>query len=369
MSLNNHIGIGKPWDLDRRLGGATILQPFTGKQKRGGWYTGTAHAVYKNISFIRSNKPDYVIILSGDHIYEMDYSKMVDYHQKKEAGLTIAAQPVDYDEASRFGILNYDDNMKITDFVEKPEKPTSNLASMGIYVFNTNDLLEVLEQHCTTENSDFGHHIIPPMIENSDVYAYEFNDYWRDVGTLKSFWKTNLELTDAIPSLNLYDENWKLHTRSQEKPPVKFGSSSKVEKSIVSNGSIINGHVENSVISPGVYIEKGALVKNSIIFNDTIVSSNSIINKSIIDKKVEIGRNCKIGYSQDLTPNHKKTDLLQNGLNVIAKKVTIPDNTAIKRNCRIHSYVSKENFKQNTIPSGSTISLKNNLQLIKKLKI
>ncbi len=359
MSLNKHIGIGKPWDLDRKLGGVTVLQPFTGKPDKaegGGWYEGTAHAVYKNISFIRRSDPDYVVILSGDHVYEMDYSKMVDYHEEKDAGLTIAAQPVPTEEASRFGILDHNQEMKITDFVEKPEDPPSNLASMGIYVFDADQLLRVLEEHCTQESSDFGHHIIPPMIENSDVYAYEYNGYWKDVGTLKAFWETNLELTEPIPELNLYDEKWKLHTRSEEKPPVKFGNSGSAARSLISNGSIINGRVENSVISPGVYIEEGAIVRDSIIFNDTVIRSNSIVDRTIIDKEVEIKANCRIGQGEDLTPNQDKPELLKSGLNVIAKRAVIPEGTVIARNCRVFSYVQEENFDGNEVPSGTTIT-------------
>lgn len=356
LSLNNHIGIGKPWDLDRKLGGATILQPFRGKPGSTDWYEGTAHAIYKNISFIENKDPEEVIILSGDHVYDMDYSKMVDYHRQKGADLTIAAQPVPIEDASRFGILDFQDDMRITDFVEKPENPPSNLASMGIYVFKKDALVKVLKQYCTEQDSDFGHHIIPPMIKNDNVFVYEFDDYWQDVGTLESYWKANLELTEPIPKLNLYNDDWKLHTRSEEKPPVKFGTNGSATKSLVSNGSIINGRVENSVISPGVYVEEGAVVKDSVIFNDTIIRSNSVVEKAIIDKEVEIMSNCRIGYGDDMTPNQDKPDLLYNGLNVIAKRATIPEGTTIGRNCRVFSYVGVDDFKNKEIASGSTIS-------------
>jgi len=356
LSLNNHIGIGKPWDLDRKLGGVTILQPFKGKPGSTDWYEGTAHAIYQNRSFIRNQDPDEVIILSGDHVYDMDYRKMIEYHRSKEADLTIAAQPVDIEDAHRFGILDYQEDMKITDFLEKPENPPSNLASMGIYVFDKDALMNVLEKYCSEEDSDFGHHIIPPMIENDKVYLYSFDDYWRDVGTLEAFWRTNLELTDPIPDLNLYDEEWKLFTRSEEKPPVKFGENGGTQKSLISNGAIINGRVENSVISPGVYIEEGAYVKDSIIFNDTIVRKNAEIEKSIIDKEVEIKANCKIGVGDDMTPNQEKPDLLNNGLNIIAKRATVPENTTIERNCRVFSYAAPADFDNDLIESGSTVS-------------
>lgn len=356
LSLNNHIGIGKPWDLDRKMGGVTILQPFRGKPGTTDWYEGTAHAIYKNMSFIENKDPEDVVILSGDHVYEMDYSKMVDYHREKGADLTIAAQPVPYEEANRFGILDYNDDMRITDFVEKPENPPSNLASMGIYVFKKEVLLDVLNKYCSEKDSDFGHHIIPPMIEKEGVYLYEFNDYWKDVGTLAAYWESSLELTDPVPSLNLYNTDFKLHTRSEEKPPVKFGKDASASKSLISNGSIINGEVHNSIISPGVYVEEGAVVKDSIIFNDSIIRSNSVIEKAIIDKEVEVMANCKIGYGDDYTPNKDKPELLENGLNVIAKRATIPEGTTINRNCRIFSYVGVDDFTSKEIASGSTIS-------------
>ncbi len=365
LSLNNHIGIGKPWDLDRKLGGVTILQPFKGKPGSTDWYEGTAHAIYQNRSFIRNQDPDEVIILSGDHVYDMDYRKMIEYHRSKDSDLTIAAQPVDIEDAHRFGILDYQEDMKITDFLEKPENPPSNLASMGIYVFDKDALLEVLEKYCSEEDSDFGHHIIPPMIENDKVYLYSFDDYWRDVGTLEAFWRTNLELTDPIPDLNLYDEDWKLFTRSEEKPPVKLGENGGTQKSLISNGAIINGRVENSVISPGVYIEEGAFVKDSIIFNDTVVRKNSEIEKSIIDKEVEIKANCKIGVGDDMTPNQEKPDLLNNGLNIIAKRATVPEDTTIERNCRIFSYAAPADFDSNIIKSGSTVSSEIGFKLAK----
>jgi len=353
LSLNDHIGIGKPWDLDRKYGGITILQPYTGKE--GGWYKGTAHAIYQNMSYLRSQDPEYVLILSGDHLYKMNYDKMVEDHIDRNADLTIAAQRVPQEDASRFGILDTDKTGKITDFLEKPENPPNNLASMGIYVFTTDALIKALNKYCSAEKSDFGHHVIPPMIKNNDVYAYEYEGYWRDVGTLKSFWKTNLSLTEPIPELNLYDEDWKIHTKSVEKPPVKFGPNSKTKSSLIANGAIINGIVENSVISPGVYIEENVVVRDSIIFNDTRIRKNTIIDKCLIDKEVDIGENCHIGFGNDQTPNDEKPDLLFNGLNIVAKRAVIPDNVQIGRNCRVMSYTRKKDFDEKNIESGSTI--------------
>ncbi len=353
LSLNDHIGIGKPWDLDRKYGGITILQPYTGKE--GGWYKGTAHAVYQNLSYLRSQDPEYVLILSGDHLYKMNYDKMVEEHIDRNADLTIAAQRVPKKDASRFGILNTDKTGKIIDFLEKPDNPPDNLASMGIYVFTTDVLIKALEKYCSADKSDFGHHVLPPMIDKNDVYAYEYEGYWRDVGTLDSFWETNLSLTDAMPELNLYEEGWRIHTKSVENPPVKFGPNSKTSNSLLSNGAIINGTVENSVISPGVYIEENVVVRDSVIFNNTVVRKNSVIDKAIIDKEVEIGENCHIGFGDDLTSNQEKPELLFNGLNIIAKRAIIPNNVQIGRNCRVMSYARPKDFDDKNIESGSTI--------------
>lgn len=353
LSLNDHIGIGKPWDLDRKYGGITILQPHTGKE--GGWFKGTAHAIYQNMSFLRSQDAEHILVLSGDHLYKMNYDKMVEEHIDRNADLTIAAQRVPIEEASRFGILDTDKTGKITDFLEKPDNPPDNLASMGIYIFTTDALIKSLKRYCSEEKSDFGHHVIPPMIENNNVYSYEYEGYWRDVGTLESFWKTNLSLTDAIPELNLYDKEWRIHTKSVEKPPVKFGPNSSSKNSLISNGAIVNGIVENSVISPGVYIEKNVVIRNSVIFNDARIKKNTIIDKAIIDKEVEIGENCHIGFGDDMSPNQEKPELLSNGLNIIAKRAIIPNNVQIGRNCRVMSYVRPKDFDKKNIESGQTI--------------
>ncbi len=353
LSLNDHIGIGKPWDLDRRFGGVTILQPFTGR--KGGWYQGTAHAIYQNMSFIRRHNPEYVLVLSGDHIYKMNYDKMINFHIEKDADLTIAAQRVPIENANRFGILEPDEYMQVVDFLEKPEDPPSNLASMGIYVFSTDKLLHILDKYCSKENSDFGHHIIPPMIEDDNVFLYEFDGYWKDVGTLESFWEANLSLTDPVPKFNLYEKEWKIHTRSEEQPPAKFGPDARANQSIVSNGSIINGIVERSVISPGVYIEEGAVVRDSVIFNDTTIKHDSIINKSLIDKEAIVGENSHIGFGNDMTANKEKPELLYNGLTVIAKRAQVPDNVQIGRNCRVLSYINEDTFGDKIVPSGTTV--------------
>ncbi|MGM0471528.1 MAG: glucose-1-phosphate adenylyltransferase [Bacillota bacterium] len=352
-SLNQHIGIGRPWDLDRQFGGVSLLHPYTGNQ--GGWYQGTAHAVYQNINFIKNSRADEVIILSSDHVYKMDYSEMVKYHRSKDADLTISVKPVPMKEASQFGILATDDEMKITDFQEKPDNPPSNLASMGIYVFDREVLTDKLEEFCNQSNSDFGHHIIPRLINSADVYAYEFNGYWEDVGTLKSYWKTNLDLTNQAPKMNLYDNNWNLLTRSEEKPPVKLGLQGQAIKSLVSNGAVVNGQVENSVLSPGVVIESGAVVKDSVIFNNTRIKSGCQINKSIIDKNVVVEPKVKIGCSGELEANFEQPEILYSGLNVVGKGALIPAGIEIEKNCRILPQVNGSAFRNKVVSSGSTI--------------
>ncbi|MGM0509253.1 MAG: glucose-1-phosphate adenylyltransferase [Fusobacteriota bacterium] len=357
LSLNEHIGIGKPWDLDRKRGGVTLLQPYTGKAQKG-WYEGTAHAAYANLRYIKRNNPEYVIVLSGDHIYKMDYDKMLDQHKEKGADLTIAVQEVPWDDVSRFGIMETNDDMKVENFEEKPETSTSNLASMGIYIFSADKLIDILETKCSSEKSDFGHHIIPGMIEEDDVYAYKFKGYWKDVGTYDAYKEANLALTNQYGQLelDLYDPNWIIQTRSEERPPVKFGVKGSASKALISNGCIISGEVTNSVLGPGVIVEPGAIVKNSIIFNDTVIKNNSIVDNAIIDKEVVIGDNCHIGFGNDLTPNKEKADLLTNGISVIAKGVKVPNNTQIGRNCRIVSYVQEKDFVNKVIKSGETLN-------------
>lgn len=347
LSLNEHIGSGKAWDLDRRDSGVTLLQPHNY------WYLGTADAVLKNLEFIKRRSPKYVLILSGDHIYKMDYRKMLAMHKEKNASLTIATQPVDPSEVSRFGIMSINNNDEIIHFEEKPETSTSNLASMGIYLFNY-ELLERVLLSVKRDDLDFGKHIIPFLIEETskEVFAYQFKDYWMDVGTYDSYWETNLQMTKDFTALDLYDPTWKVFTKSEDLPPVKVGSNAKIQTSLVSNGSIIEGTVINSVLSPGVRVGKGSIVRDSIILNNVIIGDNVTIEKSIVDKKAVIGRGSYIGHGDDFTPNIEKPDLLASGITVIERKTIVPDETFIGRNCRIfksHEFISKK------IKSGSTL--------------
>lgn len=347
LSLNEHIGSGKPWDLDRRDSAVTLLQPHAQ------WYGGTADAVLKNINFIKRRNPKYVLILSGDHIYKMNYKSMIKAHEENGADLTVATTAVPWDEASRFGILTSDKNNRIIDFAEKPEVPKSNNASMGIYVFSTDVLLNALENLEPHEN-DFGKHIIPNLIfrDNGKVFSYPFTGYWKDVGTIDSYLETSLDLLNPETDLDLYDESWTIHTRSEELPPVKIGFDAKISNSLISNGSVIEGTVINSILSPGVYVGKNTVIKDSIIFNFAKIGDNVTIDRGIIDKKVIVGDNSKIGYGDDYTPNVEKPDLLTTGVNILSKHARVPENTIIERNVRIHDSAT---FPGKVIKSGSTV--------------
>lgn len=348
LSLNEHIGVGKPWDLDRRDSFVTLLQP------NNSWYEGTADAIRKNIEFVKRYASKYVLILSGDHIYKMDYSKMIDQHKKTGADLTIAAKIVPMEEASRFGILETDSTLKIEKFVEKPKEPKSNKASMGIYVFSTQALIDAIEAHPDIKDLDFGMHIIPDMIKNKKVYAYEYYDYWKDVGTYDSYVEANLELCHDT-SLDLYDNKWKIYTKSEDLPPVKVGEKANISTSLVSNGCRIEGSVVESVLSPGVIVGEGSEIKHSVILNDVVIGKNCKIENTIIDKETVIGDNSKIGYGNDYTANKDNPKILSSGLNVIGKKLILPEGLVVERNVRIFSSSNPKELNVKHIKSGETL--------------
>ena len=348
LSLNEHIGVGKPWDLDRRDSFVTLLQP------NNSWYMGTADAVRKNIEFVKRYASKYVLILSGDHVYKMDYSKMIEAHKVHGAELTIATKVIPIEEASRFGILETDENYKVEKFVEKPKEPKSNLASMGIYVFSTDALIKQIESYPDIEDLDFGRDIIPNMIKDEKVYAYPFKDYWMDVGTYDSYVETNLEFCHDAP-LDLYDTSWKIYTKSEDLPPAKIGSNARLKTSLISNGCQIEGEVIESVLSPGVKVGAGSSVRNSIIFNDVVIGENCKIENTIIDKETIIGNNCIIGTGDASIPNQDNPSLLSSGINVIGKHLVIPEDVIIERNVRILSHSKGKEFESKIIKSGSTI--------------
>ena len=288
--LNEHLGIGAAWDYDRNFGGLRILTPYY-TEEGGRWFEGTASAIYENINYLDEVNPEYVLILSGDHIYKMDYRELLDVHKQKGADCTIAVMEVDWDEASRFGIMNTDDEGKIVEFEEKPENPKSNLASMGIYVFNWKVLRkELIEDYENKDSSnDFGHDIIPKMLEQgSPLYVYKFDGYWKDVGTVRSFWQANLDLIDPSNELNIYDENWKIYTASLNLPPHRVGKTGQLSDSLVNEACVIDGSVSNSVLFSSVEIEEGAEVYNSVLLNGVKVKSGVKLYNCVVASDMEI---------------------------------------------------------------------------------
>ncbi len=356
-SLNDHIGIGQPWDLDRSRGGVQMLQPYLGRA-RSDWYRGTADAIYHNLWYVMPKQFNDVLILSGDHIYNMDYRPLLDFHRKRRASVTVCVQPVPLEDASRFGLLVTDDDDRVIAFQEKPENPRSTLASMGIYVFDKDLLVETLEIGETSAERtmlDFGKDIIPMLIERGDVFAYAFDGYWQDVGTLQSYWETNLALLDDLPRLNLYDPDWVIHTRSEERPPAKIMEGSHVSRSLVSNGCIIiRGRVEHSVLSPGVVVREGAVVRDSIIMGDTVIAEGAIVERCIIDKQAFIGAGSRLGFGEDI-PNMLDPRRVNTGITLVGKNARVPPNVTIGRNVIIAPEVQEHEFPGHLIPSGETV--------------
>jgi len=357
-SLNDHIGIGKPWDLDRSRGGVRLLQPYQGRKGQQ-WYAGTADAIYQNMDFIRQNRADLAVILSGDHIYKMDYRPMIEEHLAQNADLTIGVMPVPLEETHRFGIMQVDETRRIIEFYEKPKnRDKGNLASMGIYVFNVATLERRLsEGRPDKPRNDFGKDVIPAMIGAGDrVVAYEFKDYWVDVGTIDSYWSTSLELLQPDAKLDLYTDNWPIHTRSEERPPAKLGPQAKVVSSMLSNGCVVRGLVVNSILSPGVYVGPGALVKDSVVMNDAWIGPGARVEKSVLDKSVVVGAGAVIGEGNDATVNEQMPDKLFAGITVIGKHSVVPDRAHIGRNVLINSNRDVDDFPADgMVADGKTI--------------
>ena len=297
LVLNDYIGNGQPWDLDRSFGGVHILSPYQGKTSSD-WYKGTANAIYQNLHFIKQFNPEYVLVLSGDHIYKMDYSKMLKFHIKNNADCTIAALNVPLEEASRFGILNTKEDGVIYEFEEKPKKPKSTLASMGIYIFSTQKLFKYLEQDSKNPDSsnDFGKDVLPTMLASGEkMMAYQFSGYWKDVGTINSLFEANMDLLGDTPNFDVADNNWKIQSRSPLAPPHFIGEGGKTNNSIIMSGCEVYGTVENSVLASDVNVAKGAVIKNSLIMSNVTIEENAVIEYSIIDERTVIEKAAKIG--------------------------------------------------------------------------
>ncbi len=329
LVLNDYIGNGLPWDLDRAQGGVKILPPYQGKNGAD-WYSGTANAIYQNMAFIDRYDPDYVIILSGDHIYKMDYARMLDYHKKMKADATIAVIDVPIEEASRFGIMSADENGRIFKFAEKPKNPDSTLASMGIYIFTKDVLFRYLNADAADENSsnDFGKNIIPAMLSNGEMMvAYPFSGYWKDVGTISSLWEANMDLLGETPTLAINNEEWRIYSRHDAHAPQYVGKTAVIDNSSITEGCQIYGTVRNSVLGAGVCVMEGAVVEDAVIMENVVIGEGSTVKYSIIDDNVKVGKNCTIG----------KDRAEAKGITVIAAGLAVGDGICIEDDMMISS--------------------------------
>ena len=356
LVLNDYLGNGHPWDLDRLNGGVHVLSPY---EAIGGaeWYKGTANAIYQNIAFIEKYDPKYVVVLSGDHIYKMNYANMIDFHKKNNADCTIAVLEVPWEEASRFGILATDENEQIYEFAEKPKEPKSNKASMGVYVFSWDKLKKYLIEDEADPNSanDFGKNIIPNMLNDGQrMFAYPFKGYWKDVGTLGSYWEANMELVDIVPEFNLYEEFWKIYTKTDAIPPQYIDESAKVTRCIIGEGTEIYGTVENSVIGSCVTIGEGAVVKDSIIMNGVTIEAGAYVEKGIIAENVKVGANAKLGVGEEAV-NEMKPNIYAFGLVTIGENSVIPEGVTIGKNTAIFGDTDPSDYPDGALPSGGSI--------------
>ena len=354
LRLNTHIGIGIPWDLDKNVGGVTVLPPYE-KVGKTEWYTGTANAIYQNLAYMESFNPDYVLILSGDHIYKMDYEVMLDYHKAHNADVSIAVMPVPQEEASRFGIVVTDGTGRITEFQEKPEHPKSNLASMGIYIFSWKALKEALVTLSEQSNCDFGKHVIPYCQEKGErLVAYEYNGYWKDVGTLGSYWEANMELIDIIPEFNLYEEFWKIYTKNDILPPQYISEEAVLDRCLIGDGTEIYGEVHNSIIGCGVVIEEGAVVRDSIVMQNAVIHAGAVIDKAIIAEQAEIGEHAQLGVGGEV-PNKVKPAIYSFGLTVIGEKAVVPPDVKIGKNTAVTGVTVPEDYPDGLLAGGEIL--------------
>ena len=357
-SLNDHIGAGRPWDLDRsHAGGIRLMQPYIARGRASEWYRGTADAVLQNLNVINEWHGDTVIVLAGDHIYKMDYQPFIQAHRRHRADVTVAVKRVPIGEAHRFGILALGEDDEVVEWQEKPKQPKSDLASLGIYVFSKRALLNWLDD----DRPDFGGNVIPAMLDGgARVFGYRFDGYWQDVGTVESYWQTQMDLLEEHPALDLYDRDWVVHTRSEERPPARIGPTASVHRSLISHGCQIAGTVERSVLSPGVRVDPGAVVRDSIVMFDSIIRAGAVIDRAILDKEVQVGPNAIVGMGSDYdTPNRQEPGRLNTGITVVGKRAIIPAGVRIGRNVRIAERARKSDFgTKKQIPSGGTVEAK-----------
>ena len=353
-SLNDHIGKGRPWDLDRSFtGGVRMLQPYQGRFDTD-WYAGTADAVAQNLNFVRQGHPEYVLILSGDHIYEMDYDMLVQYHRDAGADATVCTIRVPLDEASRFGVVDADADYRVTEFVEKPESPSGNLANMGVYVFDYAVLEKALrDDHADPASAhDFGHNVLPMMVAaGMKVFAYPYGGYWIDVGTVDAYWEAHMDLLSSPPSLNLNDRTWVIHTRSEERPPVRIGANAQIVNSMITDGSVIGASavIERSILSPGVFIGPGTVIRESVILNDAYVETGARVERALVDKIAVIGKDARVGSLQDMG-DLKITSIGKNSR--IPPAFSIGAGSIVGSDC---THADFARFVDKTVPEGSDV--------------
>jgi glucose-1-phosphate adenylyltransferase len=352
-SLNDHIGLGRPWDLDRNTGGVKLLQPYIARGRVAEWYRGTADAVLRNLNVIEHSAGDTVLVLAGDHIYKMDYQPFVAAHRRHRADVTIAVRRVPLAEASRMGILALDEQNRVIDWQEKPKQPKSDLASMGVYVFSK----KALRRWLSEDRADFGAHVIPAMLEaGARVYGYRYTGYWQDVGTIQSFWEANMALLNDNPELELSDKEWVIHTRSEERAPARVGPTAQVHRSLISHGCEIAGTVVNSVLSPGVRVDVGAVVRDSIVMFDSVIRSGAVVDRAILDKEVVVGQGAIVGDGpHDDRPNKQEPGRLNTGITVVGKHAIVPRGVRIGRNVKVAAGVRTSDFAGRVVHSGESV--------------
>jgi glucose-1-phosphate adenylyltransferase len=355
-SLNDHIGLGRPWDLDRNHGGVKLLQPYISRGRVAEWYRGTADAVLQNMSEIEHSSADTILVLAGDHIYKMDYLPFVATHRRRRADVTIAVRHVPLADATRMGVLALDEHDRVVDWQEKPKQPRSDLASMGVYVFSKKALRRWLKD----DLADFGRHVIPAMLDgDARVFGYRFDGYWQDVGTIQSYWEANMQLLADAPEFDLYDKEWVIHTRSEERAPAKIGPTAQVHRSLISHGCQIHGMVVNSVLSPGVRVDMGAVVRDSIIMFDGVIRSGAVVDRSILDKEVVVGQGAIVGEGPDFDrPNKKEPNRLNTGITVIGKRAIIPRGARLGRNVKVAADVRSADFVTKIVRSGESVEIR-----------
>jgi glucose-1-phosphate adenylyltransferase len=358
-SLQDHIRNGAPWDLDRLNGGIWLLQPYLGRLDSD-WYGGTADAIYQNLDFVRNTRVDYVLITGGDNVYKMDYSILTQFHQERQADVTVATLKVTLEEATRFGVVQTDANYRVVNFEEKPKNPKGTLASMGIYVFNYDTLVKVLSEDAKDQDSshDFGKDILPKMLaSNYRVFAFPYADYWVDVGTIQSYWEAHMDLLADTPPIDLLDREWIVHTRSEERPPVNIRAGATVNHSLITDGCMIEGLVEYSVLSPGVKVGRGAVVRYSILMTDAVVEPGAMVDRCIIDKNVVIGHEACVGWGSDYAANANADLQLTTGISVIGKNTLVPPDFKVGRNVIVGSDLTDDAFSGDAIASGENYML------------